>query len=293
MSRFQFPINISFVLLQPFFALMRLEKPTGIWLLMLPCWWGIALAAESLPNIELLLIFSLGSIIMRGAGCTINDIVDRNIDNKVARTKDRPIASGKISLTQSLIFLAILLLIGLFILLSLNKLTIIIGLASMIYVIAYPFMKRYTYWPQAFLGLTFNMGAIMGFTAVAGKISLHIVYLYLIGIFWTLIYDTIYAHQDKDDDKLIGVKSTALKFAENTKLMLVIFAAIQSLLIIILGMSANLNIIYFIVNFINFYLLFWQINSLNINDAQDCMHKFKFSPLFGLLLFFAIILGKI
>ena len=206
--------------MQPYAQLMRLDRPIGWWLLLLPCWWGLFLAqiarGGGLPNLWFAFLFLLGAIIMRGAGCTLNDIVDRNYDGLVARTKGRPIPSGRVSVKQAQIFLVSQCLLGLVILLQFNPYTIVLASASLLIVVIYPFMKRVTHWPQLVLGLAFNWGALVGWSAVQNSLAWPPLVLYLGGIFWTLGYDTIYAHQDKEDDVLIGVKSTALQFGENT-----------------------------------------------------------------------------
>jgi len=201
---------------RPYCRLMRLDRPIGTWLLLFPCWWSAALAAEGWPDLWLFALFAIGAVVMRGAGCTVNDWADRDFDGKVARTAARPIPSGAVSPRQALIFLVAQLLVGLLVLLQLNWFAIGVGAASLLLVFPYPFMKRITYWPQAWLGLTFNWGALVGWAAVRGDLTLAPVLLYIAGVFWTLGYDTIYAHQDKEDDILVGVKSTALALGENT-----------------------------------------------------------------------------
>ena len=206
---------------QIFVQLTRINKPIGFLLLFWPCMWGLTLgfyfSSESTIYIKYILLFFLGSILMRSAGCIFNDIVDRNIDKKVERTKNRPIPAGKISILESFVYMVFLCLIAFLILLQFNKLTIILGMSSMILAFAYPFMKRITYWPQLFLGLTFNWGIIMGWTALTNNISIEPFLLYLSAIFWTLGYDTIYGLQDIHDDEIIGVKSTSIKFKNNPK----------------------------------------------------------------------------
>jgi 4-hydroxybenzoate polyprenyltransferase len=200
------------VWLRPYLKLARLDRPIGTWLLLFPCWWGLALASKGWPDPELLIAFALGSVVMRGAGCTYNDMVDREFDARVERTRRRPLPSGAISLRAAAVFLALQLLAGLAILFTFNTITIALGIASLALVFTYPFMKRVTWWPQAFLGLTFNWGVLMGWSAVTGDISLPALLLYTGAIAWTIGYDTIYAHQDKEDDALIGLRSTALLF---------------------------------------------------------------------------------
>lgn len=205
--------------LRPYLRLARADRPIGVWLLMLPCWWSTALAAPpgGLPDWRLLLLFFVGSAVMRGAGCTLNDIADRDIDAQVARTRGRPLPSGAIGVKAAFAFLGLQALAGLLVLLSLNEFTVWLGIASLLPVAIYPFMKRITYWPQAVLGIAFNWGALVGWTAVRGDLGWPAVLLYVAGILWTLGYDTIYAHQDKEDDAVVGVKSTALRLGDRTR----------------------------------------------------------------------------
>jgi 4-hydroxybenzoate polyprenyltransferase len=207
---------------EPYARLARIDRPIGTWLLLFPAWWGIALAAPvqpepGWPDPVLLLLFALGALVMRGAGCTLNDIADRDFDARVARTRLRPLPSGRITVFQALVFLAAQLAIGAAVLFSLNNLSILLGLAVLALIGTYPFMKRITWWPQLFLGLNFNWGALIGWTAVTGALAAPPLLLYLGGVFWTLGYDTIYAHQDKEDDARIGVKSSALALGERTR----------------------------------------------------------------------------
>src|SRR5271154_1455641 len=208
---------------EPYARLARLDRPIGTWLLLFPGWWGIALASPRWPDPVLLALFGLGAVAMRGAGCTLNDIADRKYDGKVARTRLRPIPSGRGSVKQAALFMAAQLKIGAAILPSLNRVSILLGLAVLGLIATYPYMKRITYWPQLFLGLNFNWGALLGWTAVTGRLARPPVLLYLRGIFWTLGYDTIYAHQDKEDDARIGVKSSALALGERTRPFLFLF----------------------------------------------------------------------
>src|SRR5579884_3093654 len=202
---------------QPYARLARLDRPIGTWLLLFPGWWGIALAAAGWPDPVLLVLFAVGAVAMRGAGCTLNDIADREYDGKVARTRLRPLPSGRVTVLQAALFMGLQLAVGAAVLLSLNRMTILLGLAVLALIATYPFMKRITYWPQLFLGLNFNWGALLGWTAVTGAVAWPAVLLYLGGICWTLGYDTIYAHQDKEDDARIGVKSSALALGARTR----------------------------------------------------------------------------
>ena len=279
---------------RPYARLARLDRPVPIWLLLFPCWWAIALAAPAggLPNVWLLFLFGLGSIVMRGAGCTFNDLVDRNYDRQVARTADRPIASGEIGIFGAIVFLALQLLIGLFILLLLRPLAAGLGAASLLLVATYPFMKRITYWPQAFLGLTFNWGAIMGYAAATGRIDPAPVALYGAGIAWTMVYDTIYAHQDKEDDVLIGVRSTALKFGARTKPWLGLFALAMLALLALTILMGGLGRIAWLAVLCAALHLAWQILFVDIDDPADCLKKFRASRWLGWAIFIGILAGR-
>ena len=280
---------------RPYGRLARLDRPIGTWLLVFPCWWAIALAAPSggWPSLWLLILFGFGAVVMRGAGCTFNDIVDRNIDRQVARTAGRPIASGDIGLVPAIVFLAIQLLIGFFILLLLRPFAVGLGIGSLLLVATYPFMKRVTYWPQAFLGLTFNWGALMGYAAATGEISLPAVTLYGAGIAWTMVYDTIYAHQDKEDDALIGVRSTALKFGGRTKRWLALFAVAMLALLALTILLAGLGrIAWLAVAGAAFHLL-WQILGVDIDNPGDCLNKFRTNRWLGWIIFAGILAGRI
>ena len=222
--------------IRPYARLARLDRPIGTWLLLFPGWWGIALASPHWPHPALLALFALGAIVMRGAGCTLNDIADRHYDAKVARTRLRPLPSGAVSVPRAVAFLLLQLALGAAVLLSLNRASILLGIAVLGLIGTYPFMKRITYWPQVFLGLNFNWGALIGWTAVVGAIGRPALLLYLGGVFWTIGYDTIYAHQDKADDALIGVKSSALALGEHTRPWLFVFYAAAVLL---WGMAAG------------------------------------------------------
>ena len=279
----------------PYAQLMRLERPIGWWLLLLPCWWGAGLAilaqGGGLPNITHLALFLIGAIVMRGAGCVVNDLADQDIDAKVERTRNRPLPSGRVSRHQAWIFLGALLLIGLVILLQFNSLTIVTAIASLVIVAIYPFMKRITYLPQLVLGLAFNWGALVGWTAEAGRFTAAPVALYLGGIFWTLAYDTIYAHQDKDDDALIGVKSTALLFGKSTPLWLSIFFAISLAFIEIALWLAHAPLIAHIGIAAAAAHAIWQIKTFDDTDATRCLQLFRANRTFGLLILVGMIAG--
>lgn len=276
--------------LRPYARLARLDRPTGTWLLLLPCWWSVAMAAGAQGNmgwntVWLLILFAIGATAMRGAGCTYNDIVDRDFDASVARTRSRPIPSGKVSVKQAWIFLVVQCLIGLAVLLQFKGFAIIVGLASLAVVAAYPFMKRVTYWPQFVLGLAFNWGALMGWAVVLGSLSTPVYLLYAGGIAWTLAYDTIYAHQDKEDDILIGLKSTALKFGESTSAWLTGFFVLAFILFAAAGYAAGTGP-QFIVGLCAAALhAVWQLRTLDIDNSDLCLHLFRANRHLGMLIF--------
>jgi 4-hydroxybenzoate polyprenyltransferase len=279
---------------RPYFKLARLDRPTGIWLLLLPCWWAIALASSTAADgIGMTVLFTIGAVVMRGAGCTVNDIIDRNIDAQVERTRGRPLPSGQVGLFGALVFLAILLALGLGVLVQLNKLTIILGVASLVLVGLYPLMKRWTWWPQAFLGLTFNWGTIMGWTAVTGHLGLAAILLYGAGFCWTLVYDTIYAHQDMKDDEAAGVGSTARRFAGFSKVWLVGFALAMLGLIELAGDVAGLGPVFQYMLIPIAAHLAWLVLLWDVDDPRDCLRRFKASRWTGLLVVLAFVLGRI
>ena len=281
--------------LRPLLKLGRFDRPIGAWLLLWPCWWGVALAAPqgTYPDFRLLALFALGAFAMRSAGCAFNDIVDRDYDNRVDRTEARPLASGQISLREAILFLILMCLLGLVVLMQLNKYTIILGVASLVLVAIYPFMKRITYWPQLFLGLTFNWGALMGWTAVTGSLSLEPVLLYVAGVFWTLGYDTIYAHMDKNDDILVGVKSTAIRLGENTRAWLFIFYGLTIGFLVLVGIKGDLMVIYYFGIIALLFHFKNQIKKLDIHDPVNCLRIFKSNMIVGLLLFLGIAASKL
>ena len=281
--------------LRPYARLARLERPIGWWLLLLPCWWGLLLAqiAEggSTPNLWYAALFLIGAIFMRGAGCTLNDIIDRDFDARVARTRSRPIPSGQVSVTQAIAFLIAQCLAGLVVLLQFNGFTILLGISSLALAAIYPFMKRFTYWPQLFLGLAFNWGALMGWSAVHGSLSWPPFLLYLGGVFWTLAYDTIYAHQDKEDDILIGVKSTALKFGDASLPWLAVFF-VASLVFLDLALwlvraspIAHIGIAGAALH------AAWQMSRFKADDPQRCLEIFRTNNIFGLIIIIFLLLG--
>lgn len=279
--------------LRPYFKLARLDRPIGTWLLLWPCWWSIAMAADGWPDLTLMALFGIGAVAMRGAGCTYNDIVDRDIDGKVERTKLRPIPSGAVSVTQAFIFLGLQLLIGLVVLLSLSATAIKLGFASVLIVAAYPWMKRITYWPQIVLGLAFNWGALMGWAAVRDGLALAPALLYLGAIGWTIGYDTIYAHQDKDDDALIGVKSTALKLGAATGTWLWGFYGAMIAGLALAGAASGMGAVYYAGVALAGAHLVWQVVRLDIDDEARCLKLFRSNRDFGLIVFAAMVAGRL
>jgi 4-hydroxybenzoate polyprenyltransferase len=279
---------------RPYLRLARLDRPIGSWLLLLPCWWSAALAAISahagLPSVWHLALFFIGAFAMRGAGCTWNDIVDRDLDGSVERTRSRPIPSGQVSLAQAAAFLLIQALVGLAVLLQFNGFAIATGVASLVIVAVYPFMKRITYWPQIVLGLAFSWGALMGWAAAFGRLDTPALVLYAGSISWVIGYDTIYAHQDREDDALIGIKSTALLFGDRTKPMLAAFYAAAVILIGISGLQVGAGA-WFAVGLAAFAAhLAWQILRLDVGDPDLCLAVFKTDRDAGLILFAGMLL---
>ncbi len=278
--------------LKPYFNLARVDRPIGTWLLLFPCWWSLALAELSkgqvIPNPEYILLFVVGAFVMRGAGCTWNDIVDRDYDAKVERTASRPIPSGEVSVTQAVVFALLLSLIGLAVLLSFNRFTILLAISSLVLVAVYPFAKRYTQWPQLVLGLGFNWGALVGWSAITGEISATPLVLYAGSIAWTLGYDTIYAHQDRADDIKIGVNSTAIRFGEATTHWVSAFYALATALWAVAGWLAGAKLFFFIGLALAGMHFAWQVKTLNINDAANCLERFKSNRTIGIIVFLAI-----
>jgi 4-hydroxybenzoate polyprenyltransferase len=279
--------------LRPYIRLARLDRPIGTWLLLFPCWWGIAFAAERWPDWWLIVLFGIGAVVMRGAGCTFNDIVDRDFDAKVERTSVRPIPSGAVSVKAAIAFMAAQLALGAAILFSLNRLSILLGFLVIVLIATYPFMKRITYWPQFFLGLNFNWGALVGWAAVRGDLQAPAFWLYVGGIAWTLGYDTIYAHQDKDDDLLIGVKSSALALGAWTRPFLFIFYAAAIVLWAIAGESAGFGWPYRIALICVCFQLFWQAKQVDTASQPDCSRKFRSNRWTGWILLIGIIAAHV
>ena len=279
--------------LKIFIELTRLNKPIGFMLLFWPCSWGLAYAYSFNQNFNLfinyLVLFFLGSVFMRSAGCIFNDIVDKDFDKKVSRTKTRPIAAGKISVRISMIYVLILCLLALLILVQFNFLTIVLGMSSMLLAFSYPFMKRITYWPQLFLGFTFNWGIIMAWAAVNNDISLEIILLYISAIFWTLGYDTIYGAQDISDDEIIGLKSTSIKFKKNINLFVAFMYLITTISIVYL-FKYEIGYNFFTLLFSLFVIsLVFQILMFDKKKKESCLKMFKTNNLSGLMLFLTIL----
>jgi 4-hydroxybenzoate polyprenyltransferase len=279
--------------LRPYLRLARADRPIGAWLLLLPCWWSAGLAAVSAghpyPNPWHVLLFFIGAFVMRGAGCTWNDIVDRDLDAKVARTRSRPIPSGQVSVKAAAVFLAAQALVGLMILAQFNGFTILLGIASLAIVALYPLAKRVTWWPQIMLGFAFSWGALMGWAAVFSRLDAPALLLYAGSIAWVIGYDTIYAHQDREDDALIGVKSTARLFGAHTRPALMVFYALAVVLIGLAGAAAGAGPVYVIGCVLFGAHLGWQIDRLDIDDPDLCLRIFKSNRDAGLILFAALI----
>jgi 4-hydroxybenzoate polyprenyltransferase len=281
---------------RPYLRLARLDRPIGSWLLLMPCWWSVGLAGmrvEQFPSLWHIALFFIGAFAMRGAGCTWNDLVDRNLDGLVERTRSRPIPSGQVTVAEATAFMLLQALIGLLVLIQFNRFTALTGLCSLLVVAIYPFMKRITYWPQIVLGLAFSYGALMGWPAAFGRLDWPAIVLYAGSISWVIGYDTIYAHQDREDDLLIGIKSTALLFGENTRPMLAGFYAGAGVLIGAAGLMAGGQLI-FVLGLIAFAAhLAWQVVRLDINDSAHCLKLFKSNRDAGLILFGAMLLEAV
>jgi len=281
-----------------FLEVTRLKRPIGYMLLFWPCIWGLTIAYNFSSNIQFFikyaLLFFLGAILMRSAGCILNDIVDKNFDSKVERTKNRPIASGDVSIKLGFFYVLILCGIAFIVLIQFNLFTIILALGSMPLAFTYPLMKRFTYWPQLFLGVTFNYGLILGWTSINSEISIVAMIFYIGAIFWTLGYDTIYGFQDIKDDEIIGVKSTSIKFKKNPKLFIFLCYLIFIVILTYLGILMNFNKIYFGgLILIAMHLFFFQVKNLDINLNSNCLKIFKSNNFLGLLIFLNLLIGKI
>jgi len=281
---------------RPYLRLARLDRPIGSWLLLMPCWWSVGLAGMHegrFPSVWHAVLFFIGAFAMRGAGCTWNDLVDRDLDRLVERTRSRPIPSKQVTIGQATTFMLAQGLIGLLVLIQFNRFTVVTGLASLLVVVIYPFMKRITYWPQIFLGLAFSWGALMGWPATYGRLDWPALVLYAGSICWVIGYDTIYAHQDREDDLLIGIKSTALLFGDRTPSMLASFYACAVALIAAAGFMAGGGII-FTIGLISFAgHLAWQVTRLNIDDPTRCLMLFKSNRDAGLVLFAAMLIDAV
>ncbi|MGE0745462.1 MAG: 4-hydroxybenzoate octaprenyltransferase [Rhodospirillales bacterium] len=278
---------------RPYVRLARLDRPIGTWLLLFPCWWSIAMATIAPDDLYLFVLFGLGALAMRGAGCTFNDICDRDFDRGVARTRDRPLASGALSVPQAVAFMAALMAIGFAILVSFNMFAIWVGVASLGLVFTYPLMKRVTYWPQFFLGLAFNWGAWLGWAAATGELAPAAALLYVGGIFWTLGYDTIYAHQDKVDDAVVGVRSSARALGFATRPWLYRFYAGATAFFIAAGVAAGLGWPWAVAAAAACLHLFWQAATVDLDDPKDCLRKFKSNRDFGYLLLAAVVAAQL
>ena len=278
--------------------LTRLNKPIGFMLLFWPCLWGLTLSYNFNLSLNVFIFYGLlffsGSVLMRSAGCIVNDISDKNFDKLVERTKNRPIASGKISVRLAIIYSAVLCSIAFLVLINFNKFTILMALISMPLAFTYPLMKRFTYWPQLFLGITFNYGLLLAWISIKNEISIIPIIFYTGAIFWTLGYDTIYGYQDIKDDEIIGVKSTSIKFKNNPKVFLLISYLIFTISLILTGILMNFKIVYFIFTIIPiFHLFYFQIKKLSMEIPADCMSKFKSNNFLGLVIFINLLIGKI
>ena len=275
-----------------FATLARWDRPIGTWLLLLPCWWGQALAGGR-TDPWLMLLFAVGAVAMRGAGCTINDLADRDFDRQVARTRNRPLAAGRIGVREAVLFVAAQSLVGLCVLAALNRTAALVAIASVPLVMLYPFMKRITYWPQAFLGITFNWGALVGYAAATGTLDAAAGALYAAGFFWTLGYDTIYAHQDKEDDALIGVRSTALLLGDSTPAWLLGFYGTAMALLATAGILAGKGALFFLALPAIAWLLLRQVRGLRLGDAADCLQRFRANRDVGLAVLLALLVGTL
>ena len=281
-----------------FIELIRLKKPIGFMLLFWPCAWGLTLVYDFNNNLNVylfyLILFFLGSVLMRSAGCIVNDILDKEFDKKVSRTKDRPLASNKISIGVAIIYVLILCFLALIVLLNFNIFTIALALGSMPLAFTYPLMKRFTYWPQLFLGITFNYGLILGWTAISGQLNVIPIIFYFGAIFWTLGYDTIYGYQDIKDDEIIGLKSTSIKFKDKSKIFLFICYSVLILTLILGGYLMNFSGLYFLFLAIPItHLFYYQIRLFNSESSTICLKLFKSNNFFGLIILLNILLGKI
>ena len=271
--------------------LARWDRPIGTWLLLLPCWWGMALAGPAWSDLWLAPAFAIGAFAMRGAGCTINDLADRDLDARVARTRNRPLAAGRVSVARAVVFILAQMAVGLAVLATLDLGTALLAAGSVPIVLAYPFAKRVTWWPQLVLGLAFNWGALVGFRAIAGELRPGALLLYAAGILWTLGYDTIYAHQDKEDDALIGVRSTALRLGGATRPWLAGFYAAMLALLVVAAILAGLGLLFYIGLAATAWLLMRQVRRVDLDDPADCLGHFRANRPLGLVVTAALLAG--
>jgi 4-hydroxybenzoate polyprenyltransferase len=282
---------------RPYLRLARMDRPIGTWLLLFPCWWSLALAEVSeghpYPNLTSLGLFALGALVMRGAGCAYNDYVDQEYDARVTRTASRPIPSGQVTPEAALVFTGALSLIGFLVLIWFNLYTIVLAMASLALVAVYPFMKRYTYWPQAVLGLAFNWGALVGWASVKGWLALPPILLYVGSVLWTIGYDTIYAHQDTEDDLMLGLKSTALTFGDSTPAWVGGFYAGALVMWVIAGYLAGTHLIFFFGVALVSLQMAWQVTTLDIHDPANCLRRFRSNRDVGAAIFLALIIDML
>ena len=275
-----------------YLRLMRVHQPVGIFLLLWPGLIGLGLASRGYPDLKMIIVFIIGSILMRSAGCIVNDLADRKFDKEVERTKNRPLVSGEINSNEALKLLGILLVLSGGLLFFLNKLAILISLSSLLLVVIYPYCKRFTFWPQLVLGFTFNIGALIAWAQVQNTINSPAIALYSGLIFWTLGYDTIYAHQDREDDLKIGVKSTAILFGNKTRKYLHLFYTMTATLLTFAGVLSGAGVHYLVILCLPIALLYWQINSLDIDNPSNCLRRFKVNILVGALVFIASLAAR-
>jgi 4-hydroxybenzoate polyprenyltransferase len=273
--------------------LARWDRPIGTWLLLLPCWWGMALAGPGWGDLWLGLAFAVGAVAMRGAGCTINDMADRDLDVRVARTRNRPLAAGRVSMRRATLFVLAQMAVGLLVLATLDAGAAWLAIGSVPIVLAYPFAKRVTWWPQLVLGLAFNWGALVGYRALAGELRPEALLLYAAGVLWTLGYDTVYAHQDKEDDALIGVRSTALRLGAASRRWLVGFYGAMVLLLGIAGALAGLGLLFHLGLIGAAWLLARQVKDVDLDDPADCLRKFRANRMLGMVVTAALLAGHL
>jgi 4-hydroxybenzoate polyprenyltransferase len=278
---------------RPYLRLARLDRPIGVWLLLLPCWLAVGLAEVAqerpYPSLWLLALFAIGAVVMRASGCAYNDYIDREYDAQIARTASRPIPSGQVAPAEALAFAIVCALAGLLVLIQFNTFTIRLGAASLLLVGVYPFLKRYTHWPQIALGLAFNWGALVGWSAVTGSLALPAILLYGGSVLWTMGYDTIYAHQDKEDDLMVGLKSTAIRFGDDTITWLGAFYAGAVVLWLAAGFLAGTHLIYFTAVVLASLQMAWQVMTLDIRDPHNCLRRFRSNRDVGMVIFLGLV----